>query len=429
MSSFTNVLQQSRSGGIVQLARLSVLLIMALIAYMFLATLEEVITAPGDVAPQGDVKVIQHLEGGIIQEVLVHDGSLVKKGTPLMRVTLGLGAANAEQLNARMDGLTLRRARLLAETSDMPPTFPKPAGNRQPDVLAAELRDYEAGQDKLQNSLRVLDEQIRQVEQQRQEYLETRRAKQQQSKLLTDDIRMLQGLIADGLASRLELNKRQSEKAAIDGQIRSLGASLTRSDSARDEARQRKTETIAAFRQAAQAQLTTTENQIAELRQSLVAADAQRQRREIRSPVDGIVTAMRKKTIGGVIAPGEPILEIVPVNDTLVVDSRLNPADRGFVAKDQDVTIKVSAYDFTRYGSLTGKVLNIGADVSVSPGGQVYYPVRISLSRNHLGDAVGQFPVTPGMPVTVEIHTGSRTIISYLMRPVLKLKDEAFKER
>ena len=169
--------------------------------------------------------------------------------------------------------------------------------------------------------------------------------------------------------------------------------------------------------------------QIARVNELLNRASDQERRAVIRSPIDGVVKNMRYHTIGGVVKPGEPIMEIVPISDRLVIEAQLNPVDRGYVQEGQRAVVKISTYDFVRYGSLDGVVARIGASTNTDPAGQPYYQVVVRTNKTYLGDQQGLLPITPGMQATVDIHTGTRSVLNYFIKPVLKLRNEAFRER
>jgi adhesin transport system membrane fusion protein len=228
--------------------------------------------------------------------------------------------------------------------------------------------------------------------------------------------------------ARMEHLKLQSEVESLEGELGSLGPALPRARAAVAEADQRLAELDIRFRREAQDSLGSCEEQIARLTELLAEAADQGRRAEIRSPIDGVVKKLRSNTIGGVITAGEPVMEIVPTADKLVVAARLDPADRGLVSAGQPAVVKVTAYDFVRYGGLDGRVVQVAPDASQDPSGRPYFPVVVETDRAHLG-ADKRLPITAGMQATVDIHTGSRTVLQYLLTPVLKLRGEAFRER
>ena len=215
--------------------------------------------------------------------------------------------------------------------------------------------------------------------------------------------------------------KRQSDRL--------LGPALPRAQAAIAEASQRLKEAEARFQRQAREDLGETEQNIARVQELLAQATDQGVRAEIRSPIDGVVKKLRHNTIGGVVTPGEPIMELVPTGDTLVISAKLSPADRGYVDVGQAAKVKVTTYDYSRYGGLDGRVIQVAPDTSADKNGQTFFEVIIETDKSYLGDAVGTLPITPGMQATVDIHTGTRTVAEYLVKPVLRLRDEAFRER
>jgi adhesin transport system membrane fusion protein len=235
----------------------------------------------------------------------------------------------------------------------------------------------------------------------------------------------LQALKAS-LSSHLRL---QAEVENLEGELQGLGPALPRARAAVAEAQQRLREGEARFQRQAREELGETEQSIARLRELLAEATDQRQRAEIRSPIAGVVKKLRYNTIGGVVAPGEPIMDIVPTGDKLVIAARLNPTDRGYVEVGQPAVVKVTTYDYARYGGLKGMVTQVAPDATVDKMGQTYFEVIVETERAYLGEDAGKLAITPGMQATVDIRTGSRTVMQYLIKPVLKLREEAFRER
>lgn len=429
MSALDQMIARHRPGSVAWIARALALVIVLLGVWSLFAELEEVAVAPGTVVPQGDVKVVQHLEGGIVDALLVAEGQLVSEGQPLVRLKLGLAAQNPAELRVRLDGLELKRARLLAEAGGTEPAFPDGPSQRRPEVLQAEQRAFRARQDELRSSEAVLDQQLRQRGEEIREYRSARDARNRELELGQESLETLQDLARDNLASRLEVNQKQADVARLIGEIGSLEAAMNRAASEQREAAERKEEAARSYRREAQAELADVEVQIATVAERLSGADEQESRTTIRSPIDGIVADLKVSTVGAVIQSGQPILEIVPVGGPLVVEAELSPTDRGFVAVGQRATVKISSYDFIRYGSLDGHVVRIAPDSSLDDQGRPYFKVVVQTDRAYLGNSPEQFPIGPGMLATIDVHTGSRSVVSFLLQPVLKLQHEAFRER
>lgn len=411
------------------LARIVALLILLLAAWALIADLDEVAIATGQVVPQGDVKTVQHLEGGIVEELFVQEGDRVVEGQDLLRLALGVTARNPVELRVRMDGLLLKKARLEAESAGKVPVFPADAAARRADVVSAERRAFEARRSEFQSAIAVLTQQERQSSQEAQEFVAARDARRRERVFAEEALATLEELARDELASRLEVNQKQSDLARLVGEIESLNAAIGRAAASRREASERKHEADLSYRREAQGELAGVEVEIATITERLNTADDQERRTLIKSPIAGVVGEMQVQTLGGVVGPGQPILEIVPTGGRLLVEARLRPSDRGFVSEGQDATVKVSAYDFIRFGSLDGTVTRIAPDASVGDNGSPYFKVIVETTRSWLGEREGDLPISAGMEATVDIHTGARSVADFMLRPVLRLRQEAFRER
>lgn len=408
-------------------------LIAAFFAWAAVATVEEVAIASGEVVPRGKVKVIQHLEGGIVDGIFVAEGDPVRAGDVLIRLNLATGGVNRNELLARLDREEMKRARLLAEVGATPLgplTLPAEPAKRQPDMAAAELKVFEARRRERASTSAVLREQLHQRELAVQELEAKKRTTVSNLALARERLKLSENLLADKLTARMEHLKMQAEVEGLEGELAALGPAIPRARAAVGEAEQRLKEADDRFRREANDQLGETEEQIARLRELLAEATDQGRRSEIRSPIDGVVKKLRYNTIGGVVAPGDPIMEIVPTEEKLVVTARLNPIDRGYVHAGQAATVKITTYDFVRYGGLAGTVVHVAPDTSTDPkSGAAYFEVTVETEKGRLGDDAEPLPITAGMQAIVDINTGRRTILDYLVQPVLKLRHEAFRER
>ena len=407
--------------------------IMALIATLLVwanfARLDQVAVATAEVVPQGKVKVIQHLEGGIIEHIYVGEGSAVHAGDPLVRLDLATSGVNRKELLARLDSALLHRARLLAESTGAVLALPIDAAARQPNVADAERQAYAARVHELESSLGVLKEQVRQRELEVQELDAKRKSATNNLALARERLKMSASLLQEGLTARMEHLRLQAEVESLEGELQGLGPALPRARAAVAEAAQRLSESEVRFKREAREGLGETEQNIARVQELLAQATDQGVRAEIKSPIDGVVKKLRYNTIGGVVAPGEAIMDIVPTGEKLVVAAKLSPIDRGYVNAGQPALVKVSTYDFVRYGGLEGVVSQVAPDASTDKNGAPYFEVIVETDKAYLGDRAGKLPITPGMQATVDIHTGSRSVMEYLIKPVLKLRDEAFRER
>ena len=411
------------------LARIVMGLVAAFILWAMVARLDELAIAEGEIIPEGKVKVIQHLEGGVVREIYVQDGSEVTEGQPLLLLELPTTALNHDEMQVRLDGLVLQRARLQAEVSNTELVFPPEEAKRQPQLVSAETRSYQARKASLESSLQVIKDQM---EQRRLEVIELetkQRGISNNIKLIQERLAMSADLLKSGLMSRMDHVQLQGQAEDFESQLSAVKASIPRAQAAETEAKQRLDEERSKFIRQAEADLATAELDIARNTQLLSQASEQQGRAQITSPIDGVVKNLHANTIGGVVRGGDPIMEVVPLHDKLQVEAKLNPADRGYVEVGQKATVKVSAYDYTTYGGLDGRVVLVAPDTTTVQDKPPFYRVLVETDQAWLGDEDDKHIITSGMQATVEIYTGSRSVMHYLLKPVLKLRHEAFKER
>ena len=248
-------------------------------------------------------------------------------------------------------------------------------------------------------------------------------------KLAGENFAMSAELLEEGLTPKMEHLALEREMGGLKGEIETVDAAIPRARSALTEARERERELTLKFRREAAEEIAKVEVTIERTGEVLNTATDQAARTEIQSPIDGVVKNMRYHTIGGVVQGGEPIMEIVPLREDLVIEARLNPVDRGYVEVGQAAVVKISSYDFVRYGGLDGTVATIAPDATLDDSGEPYFHVVVRTDKSYLGGEAGELPITPGMQATVDIHTGEKTVLEYLIKPVLKLRHEAFRER
>ena len=411
------------------LARLIMALLIIGIAWAFFAQLDEVSDAEAEVIPQGKVRVVQHLEGGIIQELLVKEGDAVKAGAPLVQLDLATSGVNKKELLVRLDAHMLKIARLVAEATDAELKFPQEEAERRPTLVQAEINAYDARKAEQKATISVLKEQSRQRELEVAELKANLEKTKKNLSVTRERYNMSSRLLRKKLTSRLKHLELEAELQALQGELNTLEPSIPRAEAAVSESLRRMEETKISFQREAREQLGQEEQNAARVRELLAEATDQGKRALIRSPIDGIIKNLKYFTIGGVVRPGEAIMEIVPSGENLVIEAKLNPMDRGYVKIGQKSTVKISTYDFARYGGLDGEVTLIAPDTTTSEDGNTFYRVIIETEKSYLGDKQGDLPITPGMQATVDIHTGKKSVMDYLIKPVLKLRHEAFRER
>lgn len=399
------------------------------IGWSYFVKLDEVAVASGEVVPQGSVRTVQHLEGGIVQELYIADGDSVRAGDSLLLLDLASGGTNLDELLVRLDSELLVRARLTAEAEGQDVFFPEDVAARRPALVGAQRQAFDARKREMVSRLNVMREQITQKRLETDELKARTTAVRRNLTLAQERLKISQSLLDEGLTAKIEHLELEAEVESLDGELKALGPSLPKAVAAVEEASQRLEEGEDRFRREAQDELGTVQQNIARINELLIQAREQGSRAEIKSPIDGVVKNLKYNTIGGVVRPGEPILEIVPTSEQLVVEAKLNPTERGFIRAGMPAVVKVSTYDFARYGGLNGQVVRVAPDTSLNEDGSPYFKVIVQTDRNFLGRDETDLPITPGMQATVDIHTGQKSVMDYLIRPILKLKHEAFRER
>jgi len=430
MSRLDGLEGRARARGWRRSALLIAMAIAVLVAWSNYAELEEVAVAAGEVVPQGQVKVIQHLEGGIISQIFVTEGDSVAAGDLLLRLDRGITGSNRDQIQIELDGLILARSRLIAESQGDLPVFSKEEATRQPELVQAEKHTFKGHQLELESKIAVLQEQKRQRELDVQQISAQLNSTKNKLALTLERFVMSEELLSEGLTPKIDHVQIKQEVEKLQGEMEELKSAIPRAQASISEAAERVKEEQLTFTRVALEELSDTERRIAAAREKLTRATDQVVRTEISSPINGVVQSMRHHTIGGVARPGEPLMEIVPTQERLVVEAKLSPLDIGYVHVGQNSKVKVTTYDFSRYGGLDGRVVSISPDSHVDQAtGQSYFRVIAETDKNYLGVEPGDLPIAPGMEATLDIRTGSKSVMQYLLKPVIKVKSEAFRER
>jgi len=406
------------------------IMLASILVWANFSKLEEVTVTNGEIIPLGDFQTIQHLEGGIVKEIYAHDGQIISKGAPLILLDLATSGVNREELQVRLDGQQLLKARLEAEAlGKRTVVFPEDAAKRRPEQVAAQRQNFDARRRQLASTIGALGQTVKQRNQELKGLEAQLRSVKKNINLGKKRFEMSKNLLKDGLTPEMEHLQLEAEVQNMEGEIQTLKTSLQRGKSSISEAKSRVSEERNRFRSAAREELVQAEQAIGRIRELLTSADEQGQRALIKSPIDGVVQNMKYNTIGGIVRPGEPIMEIVPTGASLVVDAKLKPVDRAFVTLDQKVVVKLSTYDYAIFGGLDGKVIMIAPDTIIDEQGEPYFRIFVKTDKTYIGDDPTLYKITPGMQATVDIHTGEKSVMQYLIKPVLKLKSEAFRER
>ncbi len=429
MSALEDLVEHNPPGGVRIAARAVMVLVLIFVAWAAVAEFEEVAIATGEVVPYGQVKVVQHLEGGIVEAIFVEEGARVKAGDPLLQLDIIASEDREQELRVTLDGLMLRRARLGAEANGTALEFPSDVAERRPDAAHSERQAFDTRRLELESTLLGLDENMHQRTLDIQQLKTERANRASDLALAREELDISESLLVDGLTSRVDHLAIQREVEQLSGDIATASAAIARADAALSEAEQKRRQAELNFQRTALDELGKVDLAFDQTEQELTKATAMAQRTAIASPIDGVVKSLKVHTIGAVVLPGEPIMEIVPSGGNLVVEARLLPQDIGFVKVGQAATVKITTYDFVRYGGLPATVVLVSADSHTDEQGKTYFRLVAETERDYLGAGPGDLPITPGMEAMVDIHTGTKPVLFYLLKPVLKLRDEAFRER
>ncbi|AYC33618.1 HlyD family type I secretion periplasmic adaptor subunit [Pseudomonas cavernae] len=406
----------------------AVLLLVALVWAKF-AVLEEVTSGEGKAIPSSKVQVIQNLEGGIVTEIFVREGQVVNKGDKLLRLDDTRYQSNKGESEADRLALIARVERLAAETEGRALALPEEIARAAPQLAADELGLYDSRQRRLSSEQRTLNEQLRQKNQELAEF----RSKQQQYRsslgLLQQELNMSAPLVGTGAISEVEILRLRRSAVEVRGSLDATTLAIPRAEAAINEIKSKIEESELAFRSDAAKDLNAARTELQKITATSVAIEDRVSRSTVVSPVRGIVKQLKINTIGGVVQPGSDMLEIVPLEDNLLIEARVRPQDVAFLHPGQSATVKFTAYDYTIYGGLKAKLELISADTVTDDKGNSFYLIQVRTDKSHLGTDQHPLLIIPGMIANVGIITGEKSVLDYLLKPVLKARWEALRER
>ncbi|MBI4030239.1 MAG: HlyD family type I secretion periplasmic adaptor subunit [Proteobacteria bacterium] len=404
-------------------------LVFLFLLWASLSKIDELSRGSGQVVPTQEIQVVQSLEGGILGELLTQEGDRVEKGQVLLRISDVQFSSEERGTEAKFASLRAKKARLEAEASGADFAMPADIAQGMPDIARNEEALYLSRQKELSNAIAILKDKN---EKAKAEIAETNAQIKRLSDnraLLGQELEITRKMVAQQAVPKLEEIRLQRELSDISGQLRANQEKMGGLQAELSVTEKQMTDQKDKIRSQALGELGEVETQIAQLQESLKSIGDRVYRAELRAPVAGIVNKIAVKTIGGVIEPAHKLVEIVPVDDELKIVARVLPSDIAFMKIGLPVKVKISAYDPQRYGSLDGRLARIGANSVTDRDGNVFFEIEARTDKNHLGTADAPLPITPGMVADVEIITGRRTIMEYLMKPVLRTKDRALRER
>ena len=424
----TSILAQSPRGGRAIIWVIFVLFLMFMV-WAYYSNIEQVTRGDGKVVPSTQIQIVQNLEGGILSEIMVDVGELVKKDQLLLRIDETLFSSSFKQNRVKYLSYKARAARLLSEANGTSFEVPKEVMDENPEIGIREQELFESRNREFQSNMDILQEQISQREHEYKELTTKLEELARTFALLQKELELTRPLVAQGAVSEVEVLHLERQASQMQGEIATIRQTIPKAQSRLQESQLTLRESELVFFNKAKSELNEILAELDEVSASAIALEDRLRRTNVRSPVTGTINRLLVNTVGGVIQPGMDLVEIVPLEDTLVVETKIKPADIAFLRPNQEAKVKFTAYDFTIYGGLNAKLEHISADSITDEKGNSFYLVRLRTDKNYLGPESDPLPIIPGMVASVDILTGKKTILAYLLKPVLRAKYMALREQ
>ncbi|MGB1262442.1 MAG: HlyD family type I secretion periplasmic adaptor subunit [Cognaticolwellia sp.] len=422
-------------------------LVFCFIVWAYFSAIQQVTSGVGKVIPSTQVQIIQSLDGGVLQELFVQEGMQVSKGQPIARIDDTRFRSDFAEQKQEVNSLRANVIRLRAELSSIliasngpwkrqisinkkVPIYPDDLQRNAQFMVARQQEEYSERLDNLINQLAILGQQIQQREQEIAELdskINTLRISHQ---IANKELDLTRPLAEKNIVSKIELYKLERSVNELKGELSAVRLLSPKLKSALQESILNRRETALAYRTEARSELNELQNKLSRINESQVGAQDKVTKALILSPVVGTIKTIHINTLGGVVKPGETIAEIVPTEDKLMVEAKIKPRDIAFIYPGLPAVVKITAYDFTRYGGLTGKVEHISADTTQDEEGNSFYLIRVRTDASSIKNKNGEaMAIIPGMLTEVDVITGKRTILEYILNPILRANEAALRER
>jgi adhesin transport system membrane fusion protein len=408
-----------------------------LIIWASFSEIDELARGQGKVIPANKIQTIQNLDGGTVSEILIQEGEHILKEQPLMKIDTIRFEASLEENQEMYNSLLAKNIRLKEETAYKVGqqkieslVFPVQLKGNNYTVLEDKL--FKTRIQELENSLKTLRLQLSQKEQELQELYSKEEQLKRSLSLISQQKDAIDKMVKNGSKSNVELLKMEHTYNETKGDLDATTLSIPRSKFAIEESKSKIEEKLSQFKSEASKELQTVEADLKKIEARLVSDNDKLNKTIVRSPVDGIVKLIHINTIGGVVKSGDNLVEIVPDSDILIIETKIDPKDIAFINPTQKAIVKITAYDFSIYGALEGKIVDISADSiedKASKDNKPYYKVIIKTNKNFLEKDGKILPIIPGMIANVDIITGKKTVMDFLLKPIIKAKRESFHER
>lgn len=406
-----------------------VITIFSFIIWASFAQIDEIARGHGKVVPSGQNQIIQNLEGGIVSEILVREGDFVEKDQILLRISNEKSSSNLISNEIKTQYLKAQIKRLEAQLKQEPFEYQESENKTLNDFFKNEKELYLSNMKQIDSKVQILKEQDKQKQSELKDARQTIRHLKFSVEAIEKEVKMTEPMVKRGIRSEVDFLKLQREESEAKQKLQSAILSVNRIKSEISEIEKKIRETLEVFKSQTQEKLNETVTSLKDLEANAVASIDQVSRTIVKSPSNGIVQTLHINTIGGAIKPAQDLIEIVPTDYNLIVEVKILPSDIAFIYQGQKAIVKFSAYDFSIYGGLEGEVINISPDTITEKDDKTYYLVRIKTEKNYIGREEKQMKIIPGMVADVDIITGKKTILDYILKPILKTKQYTFTER
>jgi len=429
MNSLSSAILEQSPSRIGKVLKIWLFTLFAFIIWASLSQIDEITRGNGKVIPYGQNQVIQNLEGGIVEAILVEEGQSVKKGDVILKINNAKSTSTSQTNVMSYNELIAKQIRLQAQANEEPFHKIKTDNVQLRKQIELAYKLYVSNQTEIKAKDNTF---IQQIEQRKQELKEAQakiHSLKKSLEFVSQEISMTAPMVKEGIKSRIDFLKLKREANGIQNDIEAAQLSLPRLASAIEEFRNKRIESKQLFINSAKKELNEVTAEMARLKTQQVALSDQVSRTMVKSPVDGIVQKLFVHTVGGVIKPGADLVEIVPTDKRLYLEIKIKPSDIAFIHPGAKAQIKISAYDFAIHGGLVGKVINISPDTITDKKENTFYLIHIETEKNYLGTDEHPLKIIPGMTASADIVTGKKTIMQYILKPILKSKQYVFSER
>lgn len=406
-----------------------IIIIIALISWASYTKIDEIVRAQGKIIPSSENQMIQNLEGGIVKEILVSEGDVVKAGDILIKIGNQKSQSSYESNYLKSLELKARVIRLTAESNSQSFFIDKNQDKDFLEYVASERKLYNINHESLFSKINILKEQLVQKKNNLKEAKISVNYLEKELKIINEEVEMSKPLVAKGIRSKVDYLKLQRDMNNIEKELKFTKNSLPRLESSISEVKNKIVEARQIFNSLAQEELNKATAELERVISNMNGLKDEVDRKNVYATTNGIIQSVFVNTIGGVIQPGANLVEIVPTDESLLVEAKIKPADIAFLFSGQKAKVKFTAYDFAIYGGLDGKVVKISADTEVDKDQNSFYRVLIKTNKNYLEKDEHNLPIMPGMVVSIDIITGKKTIMDYILKPILRAKQYTFTER